>query len=54
MVISFVFAVPLVKSAATLAPPTVGLPSSDWELTDSTAYPDFYSEHDPEGAGMLE
>ena len=54
LVVMFVFVVPLVKSAGTLAAPTVSLPSNDWELTDSTAYPGVYSEHDPEGAGMLE
>ena len=54
LVILLVSAVPLAKSAATLAPPTVSLPNSNWEKTDSTVYPDSYSEHDPAGAGMLE
>ena len=54
LLVLFVSAIPLAKSAATLAVPTVSLPNSNWEKTDSTAYPDSYSEHDPAGAGMLE
>jgi hypothetical protein len=54
LVFMLAFAVHLVKSATTFAAPTVSLPNSDWEITDSTAYPGFYSEHDPAGAGMLE
>src|SRR4030042_103102 len=49
-----VSAIPLAKTAATLAAPTVSLPNSNWEKTDSTPYPDTYAEHDPAGAGMLE
>lgn len=46
-------AVPLIKADTPLAPPTVNLPNN-WQQSDSTAYPDGPSEHDPAGAGMLE
>ncbi len=45
---------PLAMAAATLAPPTVSMPNSNWEETDSTSYPNTVAEHDPDGAGMLE
>jgi hypothetical protein len=50
----FVSAIPLTKSVTALAAPTVSLPNSNWEKTDSTPYPETYAEHDPAGAGMLE
>jgi len=39
--------------AATLSKPNVTLPSG-WELADETAYPDAISEHDEQGAGVVE
>ena len=54
LAVLLVSAIPLAKGATTLAAPTVRLPNGDWEKTDSTAYPDSFSEHDPAGAGMLE
>jgi len=45
---------PLAMAEATLAPPNVSMPNSNWEKTDSTGYPNIVAEHDPDGAGMLE
>jgi hypothetical protein len=39
--------------AATLSKPNVILPSG-WELADETAYPNAISEHDEQGAGVVE
>lgn len=40
-------------TAATLSKPNVTLPSG-WELSDETAYPNETSEHDSQGAGLVE
>jgi hypothetical protein len=50
----FITTIVIAKAATTLAPPTVGNLPTNWQKTDSTAYPDAPSEYDPAGAGMLE
>jgi len=56
---TFLFVITLVLAAATpfassaLTKPSVTLPA-DWELTEESPYPEEMSEHDPEGAGMVQ
>ncbi len=46
-------AVPFASAAESLSKPSVTLPSN-WQLTDETAYPNAVSEHDAQGAGLLQ
>lgn len=55
---TFLFVITLVLAAAipfssALTKPSVTLPAN-WELTEETPYPEEMSEHDPEGAGMVQ
>ncbi|MFB3889956.1 MAG: hypothetical protein ACE14S_10730 [Candidatus Bathyarchaeia archaeon] len=46
-------AFPIIEAQEKLAKPTVKLPSG-WEQSNETTYPYAPSEHDPQGAGMVE
>lgn len=46
-------AAPFATAAGNLSKPSVTLPAN-WQLTDETPYPDATSEHDPQGAGLLQ
>ncbi len=55
---TFLFVITLVLAAAipfssALTKPSVTLPAN-WELTEESPYPEEMSEHDPEGAGMVQ
>jgi hypothetical protein len=45
--------VPMSRAAESLSKPTVTLPAN-WKLQSETPYPNEISEHDPQGAGLLE
>lgn len=45
--------VPMSRAAESLSKPTVTLPAN-WTLQSESSYPNEISEHDPQGAGLLE
>jgi hypothetical protein len=47
-------ALPLATAAESAVKPTVTLPNSDWILRAESTYPTEPSEHDPNGAGLIE
>ncbi len=47
-------ALPLATAAESAVRPTVTLPNSDWILRTESTYPTEPSEHDPNGAGLIE
>lgn len=52
LVATFALAALPLTSAQSLSKPSVTIPSG-WQLVDETPYPDAYSEHDSQGAGLL-